>query len=92
MCIRDRIKIDKSFVAGLGKNDHSAAIIEAVATLGASMGMTTTAEGIETLDQLLWLRAIGITEAQGYFICRPQPPAEIVTMVESATARARSAA
>jgi diguanylate cyclase (GGDEF)-like protein len=88
----DKIKIDKSFVAGLGKNDHSAAIIEAVATLGATMGMTTTAEGIETVDQLMWLRAIGITEAQGYFISRPQPASHIAAMVATAAASARTAA
>jgi EAL domain-containing protein (putative c-di-GMP-specific phosphodiesterase class I) len=88
----DKIKIDKSFVAGLGKNEHSSAIIEAVATLGASMGMTTTAEGIETLDQLMWLRAVGITEAQGYFISRPQPVAYIATMVAAAASSARTAA
>jgi diguanylate cyclase (GGDEF)-like protein len=88
----DKIKIDKSFVAGLGKNEHSAAIIEAVATLGASMGMTTTAEGIETLDQFMWLRAVGITEAQGYFISRPQPAAHIATMVAAAASSARTAA
>jgi diguanylate cyclase (GGDEF)-like protein len=88
----DKIKIDKSFVAGLGKNDHSAAIVEAIATLGASLGMTTTAEGIETLDQLLWLRAVGTTEAQGYFISRPQPAAQIAAMLAAASTRARTAA
>jgi len=70
----------------------SAAIIEAVATLGASMGMTTTAEGVERLDKLLWLRAVGITEVQGYFISRPQPAAHVATMVRVAACNARTAA
>jgi diguanylate cyclase (GGDEF)-like protein len=81
----NKIKIDKSFVHGLGKSDHSAAIIEAVATLGARLDMTTTAEGIETVDQLAWLRALGIIEVQGYLIGRPRPAGEIGAMVAEAT-------
>jgi EAL domain-containing protein (putative c-di-GMP-specific phosphodiesterase class I) len=88
----DKIKIDKSFVHGLGKSDHSAAIIEAVATLGARLGMTTTAEGIETADQLGQLRALGIIEVQGYLIGRPRPAHEVGGMVTAAREIIRSAA
>jgi EAL domain-containing protein (putative c-di-GMP-specific phosphodiesterase class I) len=87
-----KIKIDKSFVAGLGQSEHSAAIIEAVATLGARLDIITTAEGVETGDQLAWLRAIGISEVQGYLIGRPQPASEVTKMIATAAKNMRSAA
>jgi EAL domain-containing protein (putative c-di-GMP-specific phosphodiesterase class I) len=88
----DKIKIDKSFVHGLGESDHSAAIIEAVATLGARLDMTTTAEGIETADQLVRLRALGIVEVQGFFIGRPRPAHEVGGMAAAAREIIKSAA
>jgi len=87
-----KIKIDKSFIAGLGQSEHSAAIIEAVATLGARLDIITTAEGVETADQLAWLRAIGISEVQGYLIGRPQPAGEVTKMIAAAAKRIQSAA
>ena len=66
----DRIKIDQSFVRNMVGHD-SAAIIRAVAGLGASLGMSTVAEGVETRDQLDRIRAEGCTAAQGYLISRP---------------------
>src|SRR4029453_4323099 len=72
----DKIKIDKSFVPGLGTSDHAFAIIEVVAGLAARLDMVTTAEGVETEDQLAWVRALGVTEAQGFHITPPLPFAE----------------
>jgi diguanylate cyclase (GGDEF)-like protein/PAS domain S-box-containing protein len=69
----DKIKIDRSFVSDLSRNADSAAIIRAVASLGASLDIETTAEGVETDAQLDIIRACGCTEAQGYLISRPQP-------------------
>jgi EAL domain-containing protein (putative c-di-GMP-specific phosphodiesterase class I) len=86
-----KIKIDKSFVAGLGQSEHSAAIIEAVATLGARLDIITTAEGVETVDQLTWLRAIGVTEVQGYLIGRPRPASELAEMITAAAKNMRAA-
>jgi diguanylate cyclase (GGDEF)-like protein len=86
-----KIKIDKSFVAGLGHNEHSAAIIEAVAALGARLDIRTTAEGVETPDQLAWLRAIGVSEVQGYLISRPQPAADVGKMISAAAMKMRAA-
>jgi diguanylate cyclase (GGDEF)-like protein len=88
----DKIKIDRSFVHGLGKSEHSMAIIEAVATLGARLDMTTTAEGVETSDQLAWLRAVGISEVQGFLIGKPQPAEEVNRMITAAGGITRSAA
>jgi diguanylate cyclase (GGDEF)-like protein len=73
----DKIKIDRSFVSDLSKEGDCAAIIKAVAGLGRGMGITTTAEGVETAEQLEHVRAEGCTEVQGYLFSRPLPPAEI---------------
>lgn len=69
----DRIKLDRSFVSEIGESGDAAAIVRAVANLGQSLRMLTTAEGIETTDQLDRVRAEGYTEVQGYLISRPVP-------------------
>jgi diguanylate cyclase (GGDEF)-like protein/PAS domain S-box-containing protein len=66
----DKIKIDKSFIADLNKTPDAAAIIRAVLSLGRSLGMTTTAEGVETRDQLAYLRAEGCIEVQGHYYAK----------------------
>jgi diguanylate cyclase (GGDEF)-like protein len=73
----DKIKIDRSFVRDLIENPDSIAIIRAVTGLGHSFGMTTTAEGVETQEQLDQMRAEGCTEVQGYFYAKPMPASEI---------------
>ena len=67
----DRIKIDKSFVDGIGQSDSAEAIAKAVVTLGHSLGMEVTAEGIETRTQADFLRSIACDEIQGYFYSKP---------------------
>ncbi len=73
----DKIKIDRSFVHELAKSHHCAAIVSAVAGLGRSLRIDTVAEGIETQEQLLLVRAAGCTHAQGYLFGRPCPAAEL---------------
>ncbi|BDA87246.1 hypothetical protein Sa4125_47880 (plasmid) [Aureimonas sp. SA4125] len=73
----DKIKLDRSFVGDIGISDQSEAIIEAVGSLGRSLSMTTTAEGVETEAQLEWLTARGWMQAQGYLIGRPSRPDQI---------------
>ena len=73
----DKIKIDQSFVRELSSRSDCAAIVEAVATLGRTLGMATTAEGVETREQLDELRSKGCTEAQGYLFSRPRPAHEL---------------
>jgi EAL domain-containing protein (putative c-di-GMP-specific phosphodiesterase class I) len=68
----DRIKIDQSFIRELSTDKDSLAIIRAVVGLGRSLGIVTTAEGVETRDQLEVLRTEGCTDAQGYLFSRPQ--------------------
>ncbi|WP_296311272.1 GGDEF domain-containing phosphodiesterase [Pseudomonas sp.] len=67
----DKIKIDQSFVREMQHNEEAAAIVHAVAKLGASLGMKTTAEGVETEDQLAAIRAEGCDQVQGYLTGRP---------------------
>ncbi|MEQ8695000.1 MAG: EAL domain-containing protein [Bauldia litoralis] len=73
----DAIKIDKTFVHELGRNPHAMTIVTAVIVLARELGMTTTAEGIETAEQMDWLTEAGCTEGQGYFLSRPKPAAEV---------------
>ncbi|MEM5502762.1 EAL domain-containing protein [Ahrensia kielensis] len=69
----DRLKIDRSFVLKLLRDQQSGAIISAVAALARNIGMETTAEGVETQEQYDILRASGCTHAQGYLLGKPAP-------------------
>jgi EAL domain-containing protein (putative c-di-GMP-specific phosphodiesterase class I) len=73
----DKIKIDRCFINGLGDSSESAAIVQAVAGLAVSLSMTTTAEGVETRDQLERVRELGCTDVQGYFYSPPVPLREL---------------
>ena len=73
----DKIKIDQSFVRELSDEDESMAVVRAVVGLGSSLGMVTTAEGVETADQLRTLRAEGCTVAQGFLFSAAVPAGEI---------------
>jgi predicted signal transduction protein with EAL and GGDEF domain len=73
----NKIKIDSSFIRDLSTNQSSAAIVRAVCGLARSFGVTTTAEGVETDDQLAQVRAHGCTNMQGYLFSRPLPVGEI---------------
>jgi diguanylate cyclase (GGDEF)-like protein len=67
----DRIKIDKAFVHNLDRSASDAAIATAILSLGESLSVTVTAEGIERTAQLEWLRKRGCHEAQGFLLSRP---------------------
>ncbi len=69
-----RLKVDGSFVKGIGAKRDDEKIVEAVVRLGQSMGLTVVAEGVETLAQLEFLRGLGCDEIQGYYISKPLPP------------------
>jgi predicted signal transduction protein with EAL and GGDEF domain len=80
----DKIKIDASFVHELTSCDDSIAIVRAVTGLARSLGITSTAEGVETNEQLAILRAEGCNEVQGYLFNRPRPAAEVESMLSIA--------
>jgi EAL domain-containing protein (putative c-di-GMP-specific phosphodiesterase class I) len=71
------IKIDRSFVMGMGTNDDDATIVRSTIDLGRNLGLEVVAEGVES--EAIWkeLRALGCTVAQGYYLSRPLPPAEL---------------
>ena len=73
----DKIKLDQSFVRNLMERDEAAAIVHVVAELGRSLKITTTAEGVETAEQLARLRSSGFSEVQGYLLSRPIPAAAV---------------
>jgi diguanylate cyclase (GGDEF)-like protein len=73
----DKIKIDRSFVKNITDNPSSLNIVRAVAALANGMGMTATAEGVETAEQLAQITSEGCTEMQGFLFSRPLPAAEI---------------
>ena len=73
----DKIKIDRSFVKDIDRNTGSLNIVRAVAALASGLGMTATAEGVETHGQLAQIVAAGCNEMQGYLFSQPLPAAEI---------------
>ena len=80
----DKVKIDQSFVRGLGHaGGDCAAIVRAVMGLCASLGIAVTAEGVETEEQLEWLAAEGRAEGQGYLFSRPVPAEAIPGLLDA---------
>ena len=77
----DKLKIDRSFVLSIEKAADAAAIVHAVVSLGRGLGMKVTAEGVETAEQHLFLRAAGVHYMQGFRFGRPIEPAEIATRI-----------
>ncbi|MBL6082222.1 EAL domain-containing protein [Belnapia sp. T18] len=73
----DRVKIDRSFIAGAASSTHDAAIVRAIAALSASLGILTTAEGVETTEQLDCIRAEGVTHVQGFLLGHPMPSSQV---------------
>lgn len=82
----DKIKIDQSFIRSLPANDSSA-IVRAIAALGASLGIATTAEGVETRDQLAALVLDGCNEMQGYLFSPPRPAADVLALLITASSQ-----
>ncbi len=78
----DKIKIDGSFIRAMENAAGAQAIVRAVAEIGHGMGITTTAEGIETAAQLRNVHAAGYNEAQGYLIARPMPASQVRKMLD----------
>ena len=74
----DKLKIDRSFVAGVEEDSHNAAICESVLSLARSFGLKVIAEGVETQAQMDWLRQRGCDEIQGFLLARPMPFAEVL--------------
>jgi EAL domain-containing protein (putative c-di-GMP-specific phosphodiesterase class I) len=88
----DKIKIDRSFISGITEDDSSQAIVQAVVNMARSRNIATTAEGVETEQQMELLRALDCSEMQGYLFSRPKPAAEIIGLLTSRRGRALAVA
>ena len=88
----DKIKIDRCFVSDIAEIDGSSAIVQAVVNIAAARDMTTTAEGVETLEQKERLRALGCTEMQGYLFSAAKPGPEVRRLLDPRRTRAMDVA
>ncbi len=77
------LKIDKSFVQAALERQEDATLVSTIAQLSSNLGLSTTAEGVETEEQLAYLAKEGCQQAQGYLISRPLPPAQFLALLES---------
>jgi diguanylate cyclase (GGDEF)-like protein len=82
----DKIKIDRSFVDRLERNNESRVIVQAILGLASGLGLTTTAEGIESVEQLARLKANGCAEGQGYLFGKAIPADETLPLLKGAVA------
>ena len=77
----DALKIDRSFVAGLGRDPQDTAIVESVITLARGLGLTVTGEGVETAEQAACLKRLGGDLAQGYYYAAPLAPERLAPLL-----------
>lgn len=79
----DELKIDRSFIEGLGNADYDSAIVSGITGIARSLGLTVTAEGVETEAQLTEVRRHGCDLAQGYYLARPSDPDACLALLQS---------
>lgn len=86
----DKLKIDRSFISGLPNDAGRLAILRAIAGLGANLSMVTTAEGVETAEQLDIVRSEGCVEVQGYYFSKPRPIEDLPAVITACARKARA--
>ena len=82
------LKIDRSFIRGLGKSREDTAIVTATLAFATALGLSVTAEGVETTDQLDRLKALGCLNGQGFLFARPLPVASVPRLLQETAAPA----
>jgi len=81
------LKVDQSFVRDLGSGEEHGAIVRAIVSLARNLGLKTVAEGVETAEQLEFLRSFGCDQFQGFHFSRPVPAAEFTALIERCATR-----
>src|ERR1700745_2886025 len=81
----DKIKVDRAFVSDLAAGTEHVVIVQAVVTIARALGMTTTAEGVETESQYEFLKALGCDEVQGYLFSPPVPEDNLDELLAKST-------
>jgi len=69
----DIVKIDRSFIMSATTNEFDSTIIDTIVTIGRALDLEIVAEGIETVEQLDYVRNVGVTQGQGFLLARPNP-------------------
>jgi predicted signal transduction protein with EAL and GGDEF domain len=87
----DGLKIDQQFIADLSGTGDARAIVQAIVALGKALGMTVTAEGVETAEQLLLLRHDACEEVQGFYMSRPMTADALARLIEEASSLGKAA-
>jgi len=88
----EALKIDRSFIAGMGADRTGKSIVQAIVALAHSLDMRVIAEGVENESQLEYLKEIGCDLAQGYYFARPLPASEIVDLARKSAVGTANAA
>jgi EAL domain-containing protein (putative c-di-GMP-specific phosphodiesterase class I) len=83
----DTLKVDRSFVAGLGHSEQDLAIVRAMVGMAHALGMRVTAEGVEQAEQLRQLRTLGCDAGQGYYFAAPLPQEDADEWLQREAAR-----
>ncbi|MFB6466906.1 putative bifunctional diguanylate cyclase/phosphodiesterase [Cytobacillus sp. Hz8] len=78
-----RLKIDRSFIKDVVHNPQSETIVKTIVAMASHLGLSITAEGVETLEQLDFLKDIGCEEAQGFYFSKPKPWHEMIESIQS---------
>ena len=82
----DSLKVDRSFVSGLGRVPEDRALVEAILAAARALNLTVTAEGVESAEQLTHLHALGCDRGQGYYFSEPKPAERVSNLLARARA------
>ena len=84
----DTLKVDQLFVGAIGHDPRATAIVDAIVRIGTALDLQVTAEGVETLQQISYLRKVGCTRGQGYYFSEPIPPEAFAVLLDRSIASA----